>query len=251
MSPFGNWCSVWAMHGEPLNRREEIGSINLVEDGENIRGTFTWRNAEYYLSCKVTSGIFLTGTYEDKRGGRSFVGTFQLTMFPGNQTMGGKWLGFDMRNRVLAGKWEWRRQDVNHYPFERWGSSYFLSYAREDASIADHFEALLRRRHCVVLRDESRIGPGSGLSRAVSSDIAEAGIFLAIHSRAYDASEWCRSELQYARTLQEKSGAPRRILLVDLDGTEVRPPFTELMRLNGADRIARERAVFDIYTDPD
>ena len=163
--------------------------------------------------------------------------------------MGGKWIGFDMRNRVLSGAWHWRRPDSDYYAFERWGNSYFLSYAHEQASIADHFEALLRRRHCVVLRDESRIRPGSSLSQSVAAEIASAYTVLALYSTDYLNSEWCTSELEHARQLRSTTALPRRIVLIDIDGTPVRPPFTDLVLLNGSDRMARERAILDLYED--
>src|SRR5262245_38784396 len=142
MSVAGEWCSVWGKHGDPLSRRDEI-KISLASESDTITGSFSWRHAEYRLSCRLVSGIFLTGTYEDLRGGRSFVGAFQLALHPAQTTMSGKWIGFDMRNRVLSGPWHWRRPDVSQYSFEWRGNSYFLSYAHEQASVADHFEALL------------------------------------------------------------------------------------------------------------
>ncbi|HEX2092804.1 MAG TPA: toll/interleukin-1 receptor domain-containing protein [Longimicrobiaceae bacterium] len=247
MNVAGEWYGVWGKHDEPLSRREEF-SIRLVCESETITGSFSWGDAEYRLSCRLVSGIFLTGTYEDRRGGRSFVGAFQLALHPAQTTMAGKWIGFDMRNRVQSGSWHWRRPGVK-YSFEMRGNSYFLSYAHEQASIADHLEVLLRRRHCVVLRDESRIRPAASLSREVASAIASVDTFVALHSQDYSKSEWCTGELEHARQLKMKERVPRRIVLVDLDGTPVPPPFMNLLVLNGCDRIARERAISNLYED--
>jgi len=61
MSVAGEWCSVWNKHGEPLNRREEITGIHLTGDDNAITGSFRWRNAEYRLSGRLVSSIFLQG----------------------------------------------------------------------------------------------------------------------------------------------------------------------------------------------
>jgi len=74
---------------------------------------------------------------------------------------------------------------------------------------------------------------------------------LALHSKAYQRSEWCAAELEHARQLRSSTELPRRIVLIDLDGAPVLPPFTEFLVVNGADRISRERAVFEIYEPPD
>jgi hypothetical protein len=245
----GKWLAVWTIHGQPLTRADEIESVELALENGQYTGSFTWRGNTYRLTSRLVSGIFLTGRYEDLRGGRSFVGAFQLATFPGNQTMGGRWIGFDYRNRVLYGPWQWRRPPVAHYPFERWGNSYFISYAHEQANIADHFEALLRRRHCVVLRDESRMMPGMSLSRAVANEIAAANTVLLLHSKDFRESDWCRAEAVHALRLKAEKGIPRRVIIVDLDGCSIDPPFSDLMIVNGVDRMARERAVLDLYED--
>jgi len=42
-APLGEWCCVWALHGEPLSRKEEITGINLTEEPDgSIGGTFSW-----------------------------------------------------------------------------------------------------------------------------------------------------------------------------------------------------------------
>lgn len=114
----GTWASVMLSDGASLSREKEITEISLFEVRKRVAGTFSWKGRVYRLLGARQSDQYLTGTYEDVVAGHSFHGAFQLRIFPNEEIMSGRWVGFDSSNKILQGPWEWRRSEADHYAFE-------------------------------------------------------------------------------------------------------------------------------------
>lgn len=127
--------------------------------------------------------------------------------------------------------------------------SYFISYKWDESDVADHIEVLLQRNQRVVNRDESMFAAGSDLSDVVQSLIQQSDTFIALWSARYKESTWCPQELAYALERQANGLKPNRVVLIDLDGTEVPIRFTEKLRLTGEDRGSRELAIRKLVED--
>lgn len=120
---------------------------------------------------------------------------------------------------------------------------YFLSYSHDDSAIADHFESLLRRRARAVVRDETDLKAGGDLNDEISGAIKKADTVISLWSRGYRSSSWCRGELSYCRDLVDKGSVKLRLVMIEVDGTEIPPRFANVLRLSGEDRARRELAV--------
>jgi hypothetical protein len=103
--------------------------------------------------------------------------------------------------------------------------TYFISYAHEDAAVADHLELLLRRRNRHVLRDETGFLIGDRFPDSIGAMIIQCNTFLVVGSAHYTQSDWCKLELAYA---SEKKAA-REIIYVDVDRSD--PPIQVSGRL--------------------
>jgi phosphoribosylcarboxyaminoimidazole (NCAIR) mutase len=121
--------------------------------------------------------------------------------------------------------------------------TYFLSYSWSDCAAADHTEALLRRQHRPVLRDEADLRAGGRLSKGVEALIEECDTFLAIWSPRYAQSSWCPQELEYSINLHHAGKKPNRIVLLVLEDHPRPLRLTDQLSLQGVDRNARELAM--------
>jgi hypothetical protein len=78
--------------------------------------------------------------------------------------------------------------------------NYFLSYSHENKADCDQIELLLRRRKRNVARDETGLKSGAKLDDNIRNLISRCQTFLALFSHSYRGSDWCKQELQHART---------------------------------------------------
>lgn len=100
------------------------------------------------------------------------------------------------------------------------GSEYFfISYSRQRPEDADHVETILRRRNCLVFRDERNFEPGNPIAEEVLEHIHRATVFVALWRSEYACSPWCFDELALER---RKSGLSVWVLLCDQ--TRIVPP---------------------------
>jgi hypothetical protein len=124
--------------------------------------------------------------------------------------------------------------------------SYFISYSHADAAVADRVEVLLRREKRGVLRDERLIAPGEGLDASITTRIAMATTFLALHSQTYARSEYCSGELAVAHELKRSGNKPVRIVALRLDDTILSPLLAANVWLKVSDRLALDAAMQQI-----
>lgn len=114
----GKWKFVWVRDGATLDRSEEVG-IELSVVGKQISGKFIWRDRQYWLRAQRTTEEFISGTYLDQQAGLTFHGAFQLRVHANEQSMHGRWMGFDSTGRIAEGPWHWRRDAPElKYPYE-------------------------------------------------------------------------------------------------------------------------------------
>ena len=173
------------------------------------------------------------------------TGAFQVRLLQGKLTMRGRWLGLDEQLVLQYGSWEWRRE-ASLYPFEEQGNNhYFISYSHGDNDAADHVEALLRRQHCVVLRDEDRFKLGESLDGATRRLIQSADTFLLLYSAKSAESSHCRKELALARELlADERRRGRRVVILKLDEeSEIPKEFEGVIYKKAYDRSSRENAI--------
>jgi hypothetical protein len=125
----GDWNAVWAIDGKPLDLSAEMKNIRLHEVGNRIAGEFKWHGRTYRLLGNRITSNFVSGTYEDVIAGYTLHGAFQLQVFPKEQFMVGRWMGFNRDNDIVEGPWQWRRtvagkngvfttDSASKYPFE-------------------------------------------------------------------------------------------------------------------------------------
>lgn len=119
----GTWYAVWCVDGSALDVSTEMRNIKLHEVGTRIAGQFEWHGRTYRILGNRITPNFVSGTYEDVIAGYTLHGAFQLEVFPKEQFMVGRWMGFNRANRILEGPWQWRRvpdpkKPLPKYPFE-------------------------------------------------------------------------------------------------------------------------------------
>jgi hypothetical protein len=107
----GCWNSVWAIDGAALDTAAEMRNIVLHQVGTRVAGTFLWHGRTYRLLGNRLTPNFVSGTYEDTVEGYTLHGAFQLEVYPKEQFMVGRWMGFNRHNRIVEGAWEWKRID--------------------------------------------------------------------------------------------------------------------------------------------
>jgi hypothetical protein len=124
--------------------------------------------------------------------------------------------------------------------------SYFISYSHADAASADRVEVLLHREKRGVLRDERVLSPGDPLDASVTTRIANATTFVALHSEHYAKSEYCRGELALAHELRRGGKKPLRLVALRLDQALLSPVLAGNVWLNAVDRVSLDAAVRQI-----
>jgi hypothetical protein len=117
--------------------------------------------------------------------------------------------------------------------------TYFMSYSHKDVIIADQVELLLRRKNRRVLRDEIILQVGEQLPDTIAALISECDTFLAIGSKNYNTSEWCKRELTFAVDRIK----PDRIVYLDIDGNGFPIQVSDKLGIKASSRDARYSAV--------
>lgn len=124
--------------------------------------------------------------------------------------------------------------------------TYFLSYRWDDSAQADHVELLLLRNGRKVLRDEGVFDAGENLSEAIKAMIGESDTYIALHSSAFDRSDFCPGELAYATRRQRNGDKPRRVVMLAVESYDPNDiPIEHAARLwkPGVERAERELAI--------
>lgn len=99
---------------------------------------------------------------------------------------------------------------------------FFISYPRAKAAEADLIETLLRRRDCMVFRDDQSFDPSRELQQEIEQAIRGSHVFIALWSAEYACSPWCYDEIALA--LQLRSAGELEVWLLQLDDTRIVPP---------------------------
>ncbi|NRT77622.1 toll/interleukin-1 receptor domain-containing protein [Clostridium beijerinckii] len=79
----------------------------------------------------------------------------------------------------------------------------FISYSRKDKKFAHKLSRLLTKNKIFYFIDNSEITVGNGLSTKIENGLNEATHFIALMSKNYFKSNWCKKELSYALKKQE------------------------------------------------
>jgi hypothetical protein len=122
---------------------------------------------------------------------------------------------------------------------------YFISYSHKDAIIADQVELLLRRKNRRVLRDEVILQVGEQFPDMIAALIGECDTFLAIGSKNYIASEWCKRELTFAVDKIK----PNRIVYLDTDGSGFPIQVSDKLGILASSRDTRHSAIERIISE--
>ncbi len=105
---------------------------------------------------------------------------------------------------------------------DRKAKHFFISYARSRPAEADFVEMTLRRRNCLVIRDEHDFGAGRSLPNEISEYIYSSDIFVVLWCQEYACSPWCFDELDLALRLNHEGKL--MLWLIRLDDTRIVPP---------------------------
>ncbi|CAO3408516.1 toll/interleukin-1 receptor domain-containing protein [Azospirillum largimobile] len=98
---------------------------------------------------------------------------------------------------------------------------FFISYSRARQPEADYVEMTLRRRNCVVYRDDHDFELDGDIVSEIKEAIHRADVFLALWCQEYACSPWCNDELEIA--LDRADADAMTVILLDLDGTRIVP----------------------------
>jgi hypothetical protein len=112
----GQWECRWWKDNKPV---PDPMTIKLSQLMGTVRGSFQFDGRTYILKGKVDNNTIVTGTYYDQHAGRTFHGAFQLHIQPRALTLTGRWIGFNRKNEIKSGPWEWRRTAGEQWPSER------------------------------------------------------------------------------------------------------------------------------------
>jgi hypothetical protein len=99
---------------------------------------------------------------------------------------------------------------------------FFLSYAKQRPSEADHVEMMLRRRGLAVIRDDHIFEEGESITNSIEEEIHKSDVFIALWCSEYACSPWCFDELSMA--LQRKKAGVMKLWLICIDNTRIVPP---------------------------
>jgi response regulator RpfG family c-di-GMP phosphodiesterase len=124
--------------------------------------------------------------------------------------------------------------------------SYFLSYHRDYAAIADHVELLIRRNKRDVLRDEMTFEAGGDLTDNIKDMINKSDTFIVLWNKNFKNSVWCQNQLEHAYSCQADNKKPYRIILLKLDQTKISIGSRDYLRFLGQERESRELAINQI-----
>lgn len=90
----------------------------------------------------------------------------------------------------------------------------FLSYAHEDADAVAPLVAALRRAGLAVWHDESDVADFDSITHSIEQGLARSKALLAYYSTTYPQKRPCQWELTAAFLAAQRSGDPRRRVLV-------------------------------------
>ena len=117
--------------------------------------------------------------------------------------------------------------------------TYFMSYSHKDVIIADQIELLLRRKNRRILRDETILQVGEQIPDRIAALIKECDTFLAIGSKNYNSSEWCKRELTFAVDKIK----PNRIAYLDTDESGFPIQVSDKLGIKASSRETRYSAI--------
>jgi len=124
--------------------------------------------------------------------------------------------------------------------------TYFLSYSRKNFEEADHIELLLARTGRLVRRDESHLSVHDEIKPRLKEEIAKSDTFLSLWSKESASSDYCNWERDTALELQNEFGRPRRILMIQIDDTQIAEKWRGRRHLIGNKRDNRRAEVLEM-----
>lgn len=103
----GLWRATYSWKGDDGDRREdqiiELRQFGSYVIGRNLTGKAHW----YKLRGKVELQTYFTGTWDNVSDGDIYHGAFQVVVSPHGDAMRGKWVGFNKRQEINHGPWQW------------------------------------------------------------------------------------------------------------------------------------------------
>jgi TIR domain len=128
------------------------------------------------------------------------------------------------------------------------GGPIFLSYSSRDEEIADHVELILRRSRLEVFRDSAHRRSGvQAIDELLRSALDGCGGLLVLWSNDWEASLWCRQELEHL--LRKPENERPLIDVLKIRDTHNEAPHFDLrghLYREGVDRHRRELELLDL-----
>jgi hypothetical protein len=88
--------------------KEERQLVELRQLGKHVRGkNLTAHRHWYKMRGKLELEIYLTGVWETITEGDIYHGAFQFVVRPEGNAMEGKWIGFNNKQEINHGPWQW------------------------------------------------------------------------------------------------------------------------------------------------
>jgi hypothetical protein len=116
----GKWSERWWVEDDGMEPKYFENTEVTMEQFDNFVYARMKDNGRTYLfEGKIEQMRYVTGTWRDAEAGPTYSGAFQLLININAKTLYGRWIGFSAStNSINTGIWEWKRDDVKHYPSE-------------------------------------------------------------------------------------------------------------------------------------
>ena len=103
----GSWTHSWAVDGKPPGQCDGEASLELLQLGSYVRGTFLWNNKKWTVLGHIDGDRYLTAEYRAnvKHG---YFGTLHMVIAPTSATIAGRWAGWSSsKPDVNSGRCTW------------------------------------------------------------------------------------------------------------------------------------------------
>jgi len=105
----GVWKSQYD-YRNPAGRQHVVQVIQLRQIGSYVKGRAISSSSsehKHRVRGRLDEQVF-TGTWENTIDGARHHGSMQLVLRTDGRAMTGQWIGFDRRNNVQHGEWNWQ-----------------------------------------------------------------------------------------------------------------------------------------------
>ncbi|XP_042941031.1 TMV resistance protein N-like [Carya illinoinensis] len=116
----------------------------------------------------------------------------------------------------------------------QWNYDVFLSFRGEDTrkTFTSHLYQALFEKGIITFRDDMYLQKGDEISPALLEAIKQSKISIIVFSKNYATSTWCLDELVKILECQKSFGQMVRPIFYDVDHSNVRKQFGEVMDMH-------------------